>query len=98
LAERVELVDADEVPSPEQLTADALTARRTLNALKQKLRPRDAVAFALLVEDGLSIEETAAALGATTNNVYQMRHRILAAARELALDEHVSTSSRGGQL
>ncbi|MFZ5892403.1 MAG: sigma-70 family RNA polymerase sigma factor [Myxococcota bacterium] len=98
LAERSELGVVDDVPTPEQLTGDALDARYTLTALKQKLRPRDAAAFALLVEDGLSIEETAAALGTTPNNVYQMRHRILAVAREFAVSEAEPRSLAGGQL
>jgi RNA polymerase sigma factor (sigma-70 family) len=73
----------DSSPTIEDLTQRAMDARRRIDDLKAGLRPRDAAAFALLVEDGLSIEEAAAALGTTTNNVYQMRHRILAAAREL---------------
>lgn len=96
LAEGGEGGAGDEVPTPEQLTAEARDARHTLSALKRKLRPRDAAAFALLVEDGLSIEETAAALGTTANNVYQMRHRILAAARELTQTEGHAAALLGG--
>jgi RNA polymerase sigma factor (sigma-70 family) len=70
-------------PTTEDLTQRAMDARKRLDDLKSRLRPRDAVAFALLVEDGLSIEEAAQALGTTANNVYQMRHRILTIAREL---------------
>jgi RNA polymerase sigma factor (sigma-70 family) len=71
---------AVEVVEPDEETRDR---RKHLEALKARLRPRDAVAFAFLVEDGLSIEETAKALGTNPNNVYQMRHRILAVAQEL---------------
>ncbi|MGZ3423881.1 MAG: sigma-70 family RNA polymerase sigma factor [Polyangiales bacterium] len=71
---------AVEVVEPDEETRDR---KKHLEELKSKLRPRDAVAFAFLVEDGLSIEETAKALGTNPNNVYQMRHRILAVAQEL---------------
>lgn len=91
LSERSEAFEASRPPSPEEQTRAALDARRLLDSLKAKLRPRDAVALALLVEDGLSIEETAAALGTTANNVYQMRHRILGVAREL--DDHDEASA-----
>lgn len=77
----------DEVPAsgrtPEDVTRDAIDTRKLLERVKERLRPRDAVAFALLVEDGLDIEDVAKAMGTTTNNVYQMRHRILAVAREV---------------
>jgi RNA polymerase sigma factor (sigma-70 family) len=81
-AERAELHSSD-LDKTEELTGDALVARQTLTAIEQKLRPREAAAFALLVEDGLTIEETALALGTTPNNVREMRRRALAAAREL---------------
>lgn len=74
---------ADRPPTPEELTREAIDKRRWLEQIKAKLRPRDAVAFSLLVEDGLAIEDVAKALGTTPNNVYQMRHRILTAVREL---------------
>lgn len=74
---------ADSLPTPEEVTAEAHDRRRWLQDLKAQLRPRDAVAFALLVEDGLTIEETARALGSTTNNVHQMRHRILGVAKAM---------------
>jgi RNA polymerase sigma factor (sigma-70 family) len=83
MAEEAAKRGPDSTPSIEELTQRALDARRRIEELKAMLRPRDAVAFALLVEDGLSIEEAAATLGTTANNVYQMRHRILTAAREL---------------
>lgn len=86
---RFEADDAilDELPSPttnpEEATRSAIDARRWIEMLKARLRPRDAVAFALLVEDGLDIDSVATALGTTANSVYQMRHRILAAAKTL---------------
>lgn len=70
-------------PSPEDATREAIDERRFIERLKARLRPRDALAFAMLVEDGLDIEDVATAMGTTANNVYQMRHRILAASREL---------------
>ncbi len=82
-AEEEVCLGAESVPNPEELTRRALEARRTLDALKRKLRPRDALVLALLVEEGLDIDEVAARLGTTLNNVYQMRHRILAVAREI---------------
>src|SRR5262249_44445379 len=54
---------ATAAPSPEEVTEHALDARRKLEALKGLLRPRDAIACAMLVEDGMSIEEVARALG-----------------------------------
>lgn len=70
-------------PTPEEATREALDARRFLERLKERLRPRDALAFAMLIEDGLDIDDIATAMGTTANNVYQMRHRILAASRAL---------------
>jgi RNA polymerase sigma factor (sigma-70 family) len=75
--------ELDLVPNPEELTEQAHDARRRLEELKSRLRPRDAVVFAMLVEDGMTIQEVASALGTTPNNVYQIRHRILVATREL---------------
>ncbi len=73
----------DAPPTPEELTQDAVDKRRWLEALKAKLRPRDAAAFAMLVEDQMEIDEVAEALGTSANNVYQMRHRILAVAKDM---------------
>ena len=83
-ADRSEVLDADRPLNPEEMTQRANDARKRLDAVKARLRPRDAVAFALLVEDGLSIEEVAKSLGTTANNVYQMRHRILAVVQEFS--------------
>jgi RNA polymerase sigma factor (sigma-70 family) len=98
--EAVELgrIELEPASSPEDLTRRALDARRRLDALKAALRPRDALVLALLVEEGLEIVEVAARLGTTLNNVYQMRHRILAAAREILGKEDAAAvleSSRG---
>jgi RNA polymerase sigma factor (sigma-70 family) len=85
---------AIEVVEPDEETRDR---RKHLEELKSKLRPRDAVAFAFLVEDGLSIEETAKALGTNANNVYQMRHRILAVAADLlGKDARITRLLEGG--
>ena len=99
-----ETADANEdfspesIASPEDVARRALDARRTLEALKLELRPRDALVLALLVEEGLTIDEVAERLGTTLNNVYQMRHRILTAAREIVgkgESREVLDSSRG---
>ena len=82
-------------PTPEEATRDALDARQLIERLKGRLRPRDALAFGLLVEDGLGIEDVAKAMGTTTNNVYQMRHRILEASRAVH-SEVARDSSPGG--
>ena len=87
IAEEAGRLVPQSVRNPEETTQRAMDGRRRLDALKAKLRPRDALAFALLVEEGLAIEEVALSLGTTTNNVYQMRHRILAASRELPASE-----------
>src|SRR5262249_29222434 len=76
-------LDAEPAPDPHAPPRRAHDARLTLDALRRQLRPRDALVLGLLVEDGLDIEEVAAKLGTTLNNVYQMRHRILTAAREI---------------
>jgi RNA polymerase sigma factor (sigma-70 family) len=79
--------DSERFPTPEAATLRADTARRTLQDLKSELRPRDAMVFALLIEEGLDIGEVADRLGCTRNNVYQIRHRILAAAKRLLPQE-----------
>ncbi len=61
----------------------ALEARALFERLKASLAPRDSLVFALLVEDGLSLDQVAATLGTTMNNVYQIQHRIRSRAREL---------------
>jgi RNA polymerase sigma factor (sigma-70 family) len=94
LADELHRLDEEPAPTPEEATAQALDRRRAIEALKARLRPRDAAAFALLIEEGLDIAEVAARLGTSANNVYQMRHRILAAARELA-DEDPGTGRAG---
>jgi RNA polymerase sigma factor (sigma-70 family) len=83
IAEGEGRVDVEAAPTPEDAAERAIDRRRILEAVKARLRPRDALAFALLVEEGLAIEEVARRLGTTANNVYQMRHRILAAARQV---------------
>jgi len=83
--------------TPEELTRDAIDKRRWLDTLKARLRPRDAVAFAMLVEDQMGIDEVAKALGTTANNVYQMRHRILAVANEMLDKDSDSTRLSKGE-
>jgi RNA polymerase sigma factor (sigma-70 family) len=61
----------------------ALDVRRTFEMLVRTLRPRDARALELLVKRGMPIDEVAATLATSVNNIYQMRHRILCAARAL---------------
>ncbi|MFI5301957.1 MAG: RNA polymerase sigma factor [Polyangiales bacterium] len=82
LADDLTTID-ESAPTPEALTADAHDRRQHLEAVKASLSPRDALAFAILVEEGLDIPTTAERLGTNANNVYQMRHRILRAAEEL---------------
>lgn len=69
--------------APEDSSGEAIDDRRWLTALATRLRPRDLVAFRLLVAEGRAIEDVARTLGTTTNNVYQMRHRILTTAKLL---------------
>lgn len=78
-------LSAGSSPPPYQSTfADqALEARALLDRLKASLAPRDALAFALLVEDEMTVDQVAASLGTTPNNIYQIRHRIRCRAREL---------------
>jgi RNA polymerase sigma factor (sigma-70 family) len=75
--------DSERFPTPETVALRADNARRTLHALKSALHPRDAMVCALLLEEGLDIREVADLLGCTRNNVYQIRHRILAAAKRV---------------
>jgi DNA-directed RNA polymerase specialized sigma24 family protein len=72
-------------------------ARRTLRALKSALHPRDAMVCALLLEEGLDIREVADHLGCTRNNVYQIRHRILAAARRVLPDDRGESPVRAAR-
>ncbi|HET9955276.1 MAG TPA: sigma-70 family RNA polymerase sigma factor, partial [Polyangiaceae bacterium] len=77
---------ADETRPPDysiRFADEALHARALLEQLKQRLRPREAVVLALLIEDEMSPDQVAQSLGMTMNNLYQIRHRIRAAAREL---------------
>ncbi len=67
-----------------------IDARRRIARLSARLRPRDARALALLVEESgmkLDVSAMAAALGTNANNVYQMRHRIARAAEEMLAEE-----------
>jgi RNA polymerase sigma factor (sigma-70 family) len=89
--------------SPEQPAYQAafgeeeLEARALLERLKASLRPRDALVFALLVEDGLTMDEVAETLGTTMNNVYQIRHRIRSRARELLDGSSAEHAEPGGR-
>ena len=75
--------DSERFPTPEAATVRADAARFKLRALESDLHPRDAAALTLLVEEGLDIAEVAERLGCTRNSVYQMRCRIVAAARRI---------------
>jgi RNA polymerase sigma factor (sigma-70 family) len=67
----------------EHTGALGLEVRRTAARLRDRLRPRDAQAFALMIHEGMAIDEVARTLGTTTNHVHQMRHRILGEAKRL---------------
>lgn len=62
---------------------DRLDARTCLTTLTERLRPRDALAFDLLIDEEQGVAEIAHALETNANNVYQMRHRVRTAARAL---------------
>jgi RNA polymerase sigma factor (sigma-70 family) len=92
VADDLRRVDVDSPPTPEEATEHALDRRRAIETIKARLRPRDAAVFALLVEEGLDIDEVAGRLGTSANNVYQIRHRILTAARQFAQEKAAETS------
>ena len=48
-----------------------------------RLSPRERVGYKLLFRNGLAAEEVALAMGMERNNVYQMKSRIGAYAREI---------------
>lgn len=80
-SDRLEPLIDEDAPSP--AVEDSIDARSWLVVLKQRLRPREADAFALLIDEDQPIAEIAAALSTNPNNVYQMRHRVRTAARTL---------------
>ncbi len=85
LPENAELPDpADD---PEQLALDRDGARR-LRPLLERLSPRAREILTLRVIVGLSVAETAAAVGATTGAVRVAQHRALRVLRRLLEGEH----------
>lgn len=76
-------------------TPKSSSARATLDGVKNALKPRDALVFALLVEDDATAEDVARMLTMPLSEVHEARKRILTttAARGLA-----TTDSPSGDL
>jgi len=66
--------------TPEEIAASLEEARQRVREIMSRLRPRDAAAFELIVQQGLNTREIAEQLATSENHVHQMRHRILTAA------------------
>ncbi|HYO92995.1 MAG TPA: sigma-70 family RNA polymerase sigma factor [Polyangiaceae bacterium] len=69
--------------SPEDLLLASERRERRVRSLHARLRPRDAAALRLLVEQGCDVSATALCLNTSCNNVYQIHHRILRVASAL---------------
>jgi RNA polymerase sigma factor (sigma-70 family) len=91
-------VDSERFPTPEAAALRAESVGRILRALKSALHPRDATVCELLLEEGLDIGEVADLLGCTRNNVYQIRHRILAAARRVLPEDRGESPTRAARI
>jgi hypothetical protein len=79
-------LDADLPDSPTPASAEATNARKLLDQVAQKLKPRDALICALLVEDDNQVEDVAHALSAPVEEIRRARERILRAASELGIE------------
>ncbi len=79
-------LDADLPDPPANPGPEAIAARALLDELKAKLEPRDALIFALLIEDEASVEETARLLTTPASEVVATRQRILRRAEEMKIE------------
>lgn len=86
VGEDLTALDADLPDLPSPITQEAREAFETLEKLKAKLSARDALIFALLVEDELGVEGVARVLSTPLSDVVSARERILRAAAELGID------------
>lgn len=73
-------LDADLPEAPTPLGQEAREAREILEAVKERLKPWDRLAFALLIEDEESIEDAAAHITSPFADVSDARARIIAEA------------------
>jgi DNA-directed RNA polymerase specialized sigma24 family protein len=78
-------LDRDLPDPPAPSTPLSQAARTTLDGIKDALKPRDALVFALLIEDDATVEDVARSLAMPLSEVHEARVRILttAAARGL---------------
>jgi hypothetical protein len=79
-------LDADLPVVKSGVSSDATEASTVIDALKAKLAPRDALVFALLIEDDSDIDGVARILSMAMSDVEEARARILATAREAGIE------------
>ena len=79
-------LDADLPEPPAPRTAESIAARKILDELKGKLAPRDALVFALVIEDDTSIEDASRVIAMPPSEVAAARDRILRAAEAMKID------------
>lgn len=91
-------LDGDLPEPPSEPNEEARAARKLLDQVRQKLEPRDALVFALLVEDDGTPEDIARSLAMPLSEIDEARRRIVAVAAELGIEPAdsppVSTGAR----
>ncbi len=70
-------LDSDLPEAPLPLSVEAKAARAALDGIREKLSPRDALIFALLIEDDASLDEVARILATSPSDVSGARERIM---------------------
>ncbi len=88
-------LDADLPPPPAPPSDGAIAARAALEGVKDALSPADALVFALLVEDDGTVEDVAAAVATTTQEVSAALERALAVAAARGLQGVERDERRG---
>jgi hypothetical protein len=79
-------LDADLPDPPGPLSDEAIGARKLLDELAQKLKPRDALVLGLLMEDDTQVDDVTRTIGLSLEDVAKARDRILRAAEELRIE------------
>jgi hypothetical protein len=79
-------LDADLPDPPLPPSTEATRARKLLDELAQRLKPRDALVLALLIEDDGQLEDVARVIGMPLEEVGKSRERILRIAEDLRIE------------
>lgn len=78
-------LDADLPEAFVEATPDAKLARARIDAVKEKLAPRDCLIFALLIEDDMTSEEVARSLSLRTQDLSMVEENLDLVAKELGI-------------